>query len=113
MGELGVFVKQGEILFSTSLLNTDEILKQDESFEYLDLSGEMKKIDLLKGQLGFTFCQVPVIYSSNNSERIKIVFNNGEEEEYSGNLINSEISSKIFSRSGEVRRIEFYSSNIK
>ena len=112
MGELGVRIKDGGILFNPSLLNRDEILKQRELFEYPDLAGFMQKIDLNNGQLGFTFCQVPIIYTMDEKERIVVVFKNGQNTSFPGNTIDKEISSEIFTRSGAVERINFYTPDL-
>ena len=108
-GEFGVRVKDGEILFSPSLLNHNEMLGNDEMFEYIDLDGEECKIDLKANQLAFTYCQVPVIYTYCDKQELIIKFSNGTKNVFMNCTIDKEISHKIFSRSGEVRKIEFRS----
>ncbi len=105
-GELGVLIKNGEISFAPSLLNQGEILTQDEQFEYYDLSAEKKSIDLKEKQMGFTYCQIPVIYSFGNEESIRVHYTNGDSKEIPGNILPKEISSKIFSRTSEIKKIE-------
>lgn len=111
MGELGIQIKNGEIHFMSSLINHNELLKQSESFDYYDLYSTKKSIQISNHQMGFTFCQVPIIYtfSENENEKVIIVLNTGERVQFENNVINNKISSKIFKRSGEVERIEFYS----
>ncbi len=111
-GELGLHIIQGKITFNPSLLNSEELLKQNESFSYFDLSGNKKSIELKSKQLGFTFCQVPVIYSFRQNENIRVVFSNGERKDFEGSILPAEISLKIFSRSGEIERIEYESQTI-
>ncbi len=106
-GELGIHIKHGKITFGHSLLNPDEILKQNELFSYFDLSGNRKTIELSENQLAFTFCQVPVIYNFKEKEQIKIVFSNGDIKEIQGNEISQELTSKIFARTGEIEKIEY------
>ena len=106
MKELGIHVQQGKISFQTSLLNPNELLNQESVFEYFDLKGEKQQITLLNGQLGFTFCQVPVIYTSSNEDKIRITFNNGEKMYLTGHVINNNLSAGIFLRSGDIVRIE-------
>ncbi len=107
MTELGFQIKNGEIVFDTSLINQKEFLDHEESFEYYDLEGNKQEIKLHAGQLGFTFCQVPVIYTLSDEENITVSFKDGKKKDQQGNAINKEVSSKIFKRSGEVERIEF------
>jgi len=106
MGELGIHVKNGEIVFGTSLLNHQEVLNHDELFVYYDINGTKQEIALGTGQLGFTFCKVPVIYTSDKKTQITISFRNGETKVFPGNVIDREISALIFNRSGEVESVE-------
>jgi hypothetical protein len=107
-GELGIEISNGEIAFSPVLLNSNEILTQAESFTYFDLAGNKKSLELKTDQVAFTFCQVPVVYSFGKKTGVFVLFTNGERKEIAGNTLSKEISSKIFSRSGEIERIEFY-----
>jgi len=112
MGELGISVKNGEIVFSTSLLNVQELLDHEEVFKYFDLKGDKQQIVLQGGQLGYTFCQVPITYVSNDMDKIVITLENGKKKELQGNIINKEISSMIFSRSEQVKTVEVLFKNI-
>jgi hypothetical protein len=106
MRELGVHVQNGKIEFQTSLFNPNELLKQDGVFEYFDLKGETQQIALHKGQLGFTFCQVPVLYSASTEDKINITDHRGEKFLISGHVLDNELSEKIFSRSGDILQLE-------
>ena len=108
LGELGIHIKRGEITFVPALLNRDEVLKQSEMFNYFDVSGNERSIELKARQMGFTFCQVPVIFTYGKEENIVVVLTGGERKEFGGNVIPEEISFKIYGRSGEVERIEYY-----
>ncbi|MCF8380816.1 MAG: hypothetical protein K9H49_14685 [Bacteroidales bacterium] len=110
-GELGIIIENGEITFSPSLLNNNEKLKLSETFNYYDLKGNKESISLKEQQLGFTFCQIPVIFTFGKDEKISLVFDDGTRKEFRGNIIPKEISSKIFTRSGEVKRIDYFSPN--
>jgi hypothetical protein len=104
-GELGVRIKNGEISFIPLLLKKDEFLSAPEVFEYYNVRGEFKTIELQKGQLAFTFCQVPVIYNISAGDRISIVYSGGEQMEISGSTISPEISTTIFERNSGVEKI--------
>lgn len=106
MAELGITVKKGAIVFNTTLLNREELLKAPENFEYYSLDGHKNKISLQSGQLAFTFCQVPVIYSSGSEETIRVTFNNGETKMLNEKVLDKHISSMLFKRSGEIERID-------
>jgi hypothetical protein len=104
--ELGINIKQGKIVFNTALLNQEEILDKKQTFEFYSLYGQNEKIHLNENQLAFTFCQVPIIYTFSNHEKIVICFKEGIKEEIKGNSINKQISSSIFNRTGQVKSIE-------
>ena len=107
-GELGIQVKKGQIIFDSSLMNKDELLTKNEKFNYIDLSGNKKSIELTGNQLGFTFCQVPVIYTFGENEKVVLTYSDGERKELAGNVIDTGLSSKIFTRSAEIERIEYF-----
>ena len=71
-GELGVFVDNGEILFNPVLLQKEEFLKEPEIFNYIDVEGNEKAIELEQNTLGFTYCQIPVIYQLVGKENIQL-----------------------------------------
>ena len=108
-GELGLRIRDGKISFSPVLLNRDEILDQASVFRYFDLSGNEHTIELKEQQLGFTFCQLPLIYTFGKKENILIKYTNGERMEIAGYEIPQDISSLIFSRNPDIESIEICS----
>jgi len=105
-GELGVLVQNGKISFNPSLLNQNELLQQPVSFKYIDLEGNEQTVDLSHGQIGFTFCQVPVIYNFGLQNKTIVFFKNGEIKHFENHETNESISAAIFARNGEVQKIE-------
>jgi len=106
-GELGICIEKGKITFAPTLLNRNEILNKGEVFSYVDLSGNIKELELTKNQLGFTFCQVPVVYTFGKDEKLSVLFADGSKKEFPGQAMDVECSQKIFTRNGEVQLIEF------
>ena len=106
-GEFGVHIQGGKIIFSPLLLNHNEILQDESTFNYIDLDGNNRSIDLKVNQLAFTYCQVPVIYTLNQKELLTIEFNSGAQKVIADCTIDEDTSHKIFSRSGDVRKIEY------
>jgi hypothetical protein len=111
MREIGIHIRQGEIVFMTSLLNPAELLHQPGRFEYFDVKGEQKQILLGQGQLGFTFCQVPVIYKLSGDNQVCLILANGKLVIFPDHTIGKEMSSRLFHRTGEIIRIEVSFSN--
>jgi hypothetical protein len=105
LGEMGVRIRDGQIVFDPSLTNHEEILTDDVDFEYFSLDKKWQQIPLASGQWAMTFCQVPVIFTKSGNDSIKVEFDDGKEMNIPGNILNNEISNKIFCRTGEVSRI--------
>jgi hypothetical protein len=105
IGELGVFVKNGCINFNPRLLRKDEFLKESKSFKYTNINKEDKVIQLDKGSLCFTYCQIPIIYKLSNKESLTVVFNEDSVLEYDTLSLDSETSKKVFERTGEINQI--------
>jgi hypothetical protein len=107
-GELGVAIENGSVSFSPSLLNANEILTEEATFGYFNPGGEYKLLELKPGQIGFTFCQVPVVYSFASQQKILVNYSNGNREEFPGYQLSPEISNRIFSRSKEIEQIHVF-----
>ena len=105
-GELGVNVKNGLITFNPILLNKEEALQSAQTFDYYLLDGAEDSIDLIQKQIAFTFCQVPVVYSFSSGNKILITLKDCTSIEVPGLTLNEEYSNEVFSRSGEVKRID-------
>jgi hypothetical protein len=105
-GELGILIHHGKISFNPSLLNQNELLQQPETFSYFDLDGNQQSIELSSGQIGFTFSQVPVIYTFDSKNSTSVYFKNGEIKHFENNETDENTSAAIFARNGEVRKIE-------
>lgn len=110
LGEMGIRLINGEIVFDTSLLNYNEILTNNAEFEFYTLNGKPSKIYLKQDQLAFTFCQVPIICTFNNLHEIHISFRNGNKEIIKGHSINKQTSNLAFNRSNEIELIEVFTS---
>ena len=107
MGELGCSLKNGPLVFQIELLKLSEFLKKDAVFSYVDIDHNFCECVIKPDQLGFTYCQVPIIYQLSEQDcNISVSFNNQTTEYISGCILPSEISNKLFSRSGEIKEIK-------
>ncbi|MCU4174434.1 hypothetical protein [Carboxylicivirga sp. N1Y90] len=105
-GELGIQISDGQIHFNTSLINKDEVLKAPADFIYNNINGERHAIRLEAGQLAYTFCKVPVVYTLGEPKQITIEFFNGDSVKILSNAIDPTYSSSIFNRDGQVKLIQ-------
>ncbi len=106
MAELGVGVRDGRLFFGVGLLQKEEILKEDREFSYIDLDLEEQSISLAPGSLAFTYCQTPVVYTFGNADGVEIQFKDGSVKHSDEIMLDTETSTKIFQRTGEIRMIK-------
>ncbi|MBT8149715.1 MAG: hypothetical protein KJO24_07285, partial [Gammaproteobacteria bacterium] len=104
--ELGVVVEQGRITFTPVLLRKSEFLARPAKLEYFDIDGRQQTLTLAQGQLGFTYCQVPVVYSIAKQTRITLTLADGKHVEIDGNAIDADTSMLIFDKKQAVARID-------
>ena len=106
IGELGVFVKEGKIIFNPRLLRGSEFITTPKTFNYTAISKEAKSIELKEDSLCFTYCQIPVVYKNTKEESIKIFFTDGSIEDVKDLTLDTTISKMIFERTGQISEIE-------
>lgn len=108
MGELGCWVEAGKINFQPFLLREVEFTEESTPFRYLDLNDDWQTIELNAKQLGFTWCQVPIIFTldEETAGQTLIYLSDGSKRGIAGNALDERDSQILFNRSGEINRIE-------
>jgi hypothetical protein len=107
LGELGVRVVDGTVRFEPLLLHSAEFLTEATVWRYRDLTGREHQLTLDAGSLGFTFCQVPVVYRvASNDPKITVFDEEGRTLYITGNQLDADTSSLLFARRGGLSRIE-------
>lgn len=105
-GELGVRVEGGVLSFAPVLLRARELLTAPADFEYLALDGQFRTLALAAGELGFTYCQVPVVYRV-GTRRGLVVWQGVAKQELGGaSALPADLSAAIFGRTGRVTRVD-------
>ena len=101
-GELGVRVSDGRIRFRPVLLSPTEFLTEPRPWPRLGVGAVLEP-----ATLGFTYCGVPVVYRLLDAGDAwsKVTWADGRQGEGSEHL-DRETSSAIFSRRGEIQRID-------
>ena len=87
------------------LLET-EYLDEKAVFEYFDLSGVLRSIELDPRKLAFTYCMVPVEYRNGEENSVVVSYSNGETETFQGHELPEQISSEIFNRTGKISKVD-------
>ncbi|MFS4457338.1 hypothetical protein [Maribacter sp. 2304DJ31-5] len=103
--ELGVFVEEGKLCFAPKLLRKEEFLTSSNAFDYVDVEGVNKQLDLEADSLGFTYCQVPITYKKASVKAITVHFKNGTQLDFETSNLDLATSKMIFERTGEVEHI--------
>ena len=106
-GELGVRVTEGEVHFDPGLLRSVEFSAEPGPFRYLDVQGDWQEVQLPAAALAFTWCQVPVIYRLDETDRpaLTLVYEYGRTETLPSLSLPDSLSTELFLRSGHVRQI--------
>lgn len=107
-GELGVFVKAGELSFNPCLLRKDEFLQTESTFSYVGVDSTTQELQLETGSLAFTYCQVPVVYKLAEDAHLEIVLKDGSKTLVSELSLDKSQSQQVFGRSGEISQIIAY-----
>ncbi len=103
--ELGVYVNEGKLGFNPCLLRKDEFLKESRAFIYINIRKEQKQLNPEKNSLGFTFCQIPVIYILTDKNSIEVGFNDNTSLVFDSLELDKKTSQQVFQRTGEVKQI--------
>ncbi len=104
-GELGVFVKHGQLQFNPKMLRKEEFLKESRTFHYVDVNKQLKKIELEQNSLCFTYCQTPVIYQLASKGGIGLYYSDRAPMYFDSLQLDTRISAQIFRRTGEIEVI--------
>ena len=108
LGELGLEIRNGQIVFHPSMINPDEFLKFSMSFTYYDVTQKKQSVTLDTNTLAFTYCQVLIVLHQSDTENIQVTFADGSESGHDSLVLSPEISRKIFRRTGEIRRMDVF-----
>ena len=108
LGELGIRIEDGRIAFRPDLLRRDEFIRKPAKFKIVEPDGNAATLDLPRNALAFTYCQVPVIYHLAEDPHIQMRKNDGTVAEIRGLELDRETSASIFSRAGNVLRLDVF-----
>ena len=107
-GEMGASVEAGRLVFRPDLFRRGELLEKEGAFEYIDLEGRPQRIELPKGTLAFTTCQVPVVVHGTGPALVELTRADGSSKRIDGLELDPEASSAIFERTGGIRRVDVF-----
>ena len=105
IGELGVKITNGKIKFHPTLLTKDEFLSEEINATFVLVDGTEKTITIEEKCLGFTYCQVPIVYKMSNSNQVQLLYANGERQIINGLELPVEQSRSVFLRTNQIAQI--------
>ena len=105
-GELGVYVYDGCLGFKPLLLRRSEFIEEAATLSYYSCDSSACKIEVPAGGLGFTYCQVPIIYKSGKSSSMTVQFDDGSTGTSKQLMLDQEDSKEVFKRTGKIVSIE-------
>ena len=104
--ELGVEVTDACVSFKPTVLRKSEFLESSETLRYFDVSGASQEVALKVGELGFTYCQVPVVMNMAESASVTLHTRDGATESVPGSVLSAEQSEALFKKDGQYVRID-------
>jgi len=107
-GELGIRVHQGFLHFEPVLLRREEFLSEAREFIFLDVHGQKIRLSLEAGSLGFTYCQLPVIYHLSEEPKMVLHHRDGTVKPFPGLALDRASSRCIFERNGSWVRLDVW-----
>jgi hypothetical protein len=106
LGELGVEVREGRVRFAPGLLSARELLRERTAWKWVDATGAARELSLGAGELGFTLCQVPVLYRLAERRTIEVHWADGLIQSAPDGALDALASRAILERTGEVLQVE-------
>lgn len=104
-GELGVLVREGQLTFQPRLLRRRELAPDARVFQYVDIHGEARELPLPAHALGFTYCQIPIIYALAEEDSLTVHLSDGQQQTIGSTALDRALSQEVFDRSGKIDHI--------
>jgi len=107
LGELGVRIGDGRIRFAPRFLDPAEFTTAPAVFRFINPQGVEESLEIPRRSLAFTFCGVPVVYHrGGGSPALRVRLADQGVREASVLELDAATSALVFTRSGQVARIE-------
>ncbi|MBN2619188.1 MAG: hypothetical protein JXR64_12815, partial [Spirochaetales bacterium] len=106
LGEMGIRVINGEIIFDTTLMDEDDFLTSPRIWSVKNAAGETLELNIPSGAFAGTHCQTPYIVAKGEKSCVNLYMNNGTTLVINQLKIPVEYSELIFSKSPDIKYIE-------
>ncbi len=108
LSEMGVHIAGGRIVFQPWMVPPKEFLQEATSFQFIDVEGQSRSLELEAGTFAFTFCQVPVVAHRTSTPSIRITRRDGATTALDILTLDLATSKAIFNRTKEVQRLDVF-----
>ena len=106
-GELGLRIQNGQVTFDPRLLMRTAFSDQAMIFEYLSTTDQWQTLKLPTNALGFTWCQVPIVYELTDHEfSIDVTDADGRVVTIPGQTLPGPVSDQLISRSSAIAQLK-------
>jgi hypothetical protein len=112
MGELGIVIEGGEIVFNPVLLRAAEFLAVPTAWNYWDADDESQQLEIPAGAFAFTLCRVPVIVQRADQNQICVTLSDGTQQTVPGHHLAAGMSERLFSHDGFIRLITIHTNAV-
>lgn len=107
-GELGVYVRNGQLVFNPVLLRQTEFLTEAQHLNGALVLVPPQQIQLAANSLLFTFCGLPIVYEQSDTERIELERSNGTKDHLEGLTLSEADTELVLHRRGLIRLIRVF-----
>lgn len=105
-GELGVRIIDGCVNFEPFFLQKSELNTTPLKFNFVDVNGKPQSLVLPENSIAFTYCQVPVIYCTDQANQgIRINYNNNTSAYCNNRTLSTDISKMIVEKTSQIASI--------
>ena len=105
MGNWAYLYQNGKLMFNPRLLRKEEFLKKQRHSHILNINKDIEEIELEKGSICFTYCQIPIIYKLAGKDGMKVIIMIIQFLNMTDLNLDLETSKKVFERTGEIKQI--------
>ena len=104
-GELGLQVIDGALTFNPILLRKSEFNTKKKAIDFLAANNENIVLKTSENSIGFTLCQVPILYQIADENEIYVEHSDGKTQSIVGLVLDKSISNQLFNRTGKIKQI--------
>lgn len=112
IGELGIIIEGGEIVFNPVLLRPAEFLAAPSTLHYWDTDDNRQQVQIPAGALAFTLCRVPVVVQPAEQTQFIAALRDGARQTVPGHHLGAAMSAHIFSHDGMIRLLTIHTNAV-